>query len=112
MNDARPRGLGRGLSALLGEPVKADFGAPKQAAANAPAWVPPQEAPAPSPQAIVSEPPRNVFELPVVNAQAQQPPQAPPAAAPAPQVETHAGSDVGPRAVPIDLGAAQSVATA
>ncbi|MEQ1709430.1 MAG: ParB/RepB/Spo0J family partition protein [Terricaulis sp.] len=58
MNDfARPRGLGRGLSALLGEPVKTE------AAKPAPAWT------APPP----IEPPRNVFELPVTSA----PPAAP-----------------------------------
>lgn len=52
MSDAtRPRGLGRGLSALLGEPVRTE--APKPAAA----WAKPDAA-------------RNVVELPVANAQA------------------------------------------
>ncbi len=87
---ARPRGLGRGLSALLGEPVKADFGAPKQAAANAPWAAPVEEArapqPAPSPR---PEPVRNVFELP--------------SAAPAPQPQSLPTADVGPRGLPIDL---------
>ncbi len=51
MNEfARPRGLGRGLSALLGEPVKTE--------AAKPAWTAPQPI----------EPPRNVFELPVTSA--------------------------------------------
>lgn len=51
MSDAtRPRGLGRGLSALLGEPVRTDT--PKPATA----WAKPDAA-------------RNVVELPVANAQ-------------------------------------------
>lgn len=87
---ARPRGLGRGLSALLGEPVKADFGAPKQAAANAPAWAAPvEEARAPQPAAPRPEPVRNVFELPT--------------AAPSPQAQTQPTTDAGPRGLPIDL---------
>lgn len=97
MSDLRPRGLGRGLSALLGEPVRTDT---PPTPANAPAW------PAQQPEARAPiEPPRNVFELPVTNAQ-QQPPQAPvappapvaPAAAP-----TQAAASDGPRSVPIDL---------
>lgn len=89
---ARPRGLGRGLSALLGEPVKTE--APKPA--NAPAW---DATPAPQPQQTQTpprpvEPVRNVFELPV-------PPQAP---QPAPQApaQTATAAD-GPRSLPIDL---------
>ena len=81
---ARPRGLGRGLSALLGEPVKADFGAPKQTPANAPAWTPPEQ----------KAPPQNVFELPKQT----------PAPAPQPQASTTgAAGDAGHRQVPIDL---------
>lgn len=87
MSDLRPRGLGRGLSALLGEPVRTD--APPTPA-NAPAW----PAPTNDTRAPI-EPPRNVFELPVTNAQAQQPPQAPAA--------TTTQAVDGPRTIPIDL---------
>ena len=99
---ARPRGLGRGLSALLGEPVKTDLGAPPPQRqtpppTTTPAWsqpaAPAQEARAPEP--VRSEPPRNVFELPTANAQP---------APPAPQQQrTHAAADVGPRGLPSDL---------
>jgi ParB family transcriptional regulator, chromosome partitioning protein len=93
MNDfARPRGLGRGLSALLGEPVKADFGTPapqRETPANAPAWIPPaapvEEARAPAP---------NVFELPKPVQQQPAPQAAPPQAA---------AGEGGPRGLPIDL---------
>jgi ParB family chromosome partitioning protein len=80
--------LGRGLSALLGEPVKTDAPAP----ANAPAWTAPQ---AEAPRAPV-EPPRNVFELPVTNQPQTPAPQTTASAAPP------AAAD-GPRALPIDL---------
>ncbi len=94
MSDLRPRGLGRGLSALLGEPVRTDTPTP----ANAPAWPATNESrPAPV------EPPRNVFELPVT--QTQQPPQAP-APTPAPVAATPpqaAAATDGPRGLPIDL---------
>ena len=79
MSELRPRGLGRGLSALLGEPVRTEPPKP----ANA--FAPPQPAPTPvaeAPRPAV-EPPRNVFELPVANVQ-QQPPAAPPQPAPQP----------------------------
>jgi ParB family chromosome partitioning protein len=92
MSDLRPRGLGRGLSALLGEPVRTET--PTPTPANAPAWPAAQ----PEAQRAPIEPPRNVFELPTANA--QQPPapqQAPRAAAP-----TTTASD-GPRSLPIDL---------
>jgi ParB family chromosome partitioning protein len=93
---ARPRGLGRGLSALLGEPVKTnDFAAPKQTPANAPAWIPASEQARTQPEPAPVEPPRNVFELPTAN---NPPPQA---TQPAP-VAT-ATTDVGPRGLPIDL---------
>jgi len=98
MSDLRPRGLGRGLSALLGEPVRTDTPTP----ANAPAWPATNETrPAPV------EPPRNVFELPVTNAQPQSPaptpaPVAPVAAAPAAPAQAAASTD-GPRSLPIDL---------
>jgi ParB family transcriptional regulator, chromosome partitioning protein len=93
MSDLRPRGLGRGLSALLGEPVRTDT---PPTPANAPAW------PATSNEARAPiEPPRNVFELPVTNVQQQQPPQAP---APAPvAAPTQAAASDGPRTIPIDL---------
>ncbi len=84
---SRPRGLGRGLSALLGEPVKtADFGAPKQTPANAPAWIPAAEQARTAPPA---EPVRNVFELPTAN--------------PPPAQQTTSAADIGPRGLPIDL---------
>jgi ParB family chromosome partitioning protein len=84
------RGLGRGLSALLGEPVKTETPTP----ANAPAWAAPQ----PEPQRAPIEPPRNVFELPT-NTQQPPPPARP--AAPAP-TQPPTASD-GPRSLPIDL---------
>jgi ParB family transcriptional regulator, chromosome partitioning protein len=95
----RPRGLGRGLSALLGEPVKTDLGAqPKPA----------NETASPAPQAV-PQPPRpttNVFELPTVGAPLQ-PTQAPPSAeaqAPLQRPPSSAASDTtGPRGIPIDL---------
>jgi ParB family transcriptional regulator, chromosome partitioning protein len=97
MSELRPRGLGRGLSALLGEPVRTE--APKPA--NAPAWTAPEPE---SPRAPV-EPPRNVFELPI--AQPQQPaPQPAPTPAPPPQAaapKSAAASENGPRSVAIDL---------
>jgi ParB family chromosome partitioning protein len=105
---ARPRGLGRGLSALLGEPVRTEppkpansFGQPEPEAPRAPI-----------------EPPRNVFELPITNSQPQAPapapvapvvsePVAPPvAAAPAPVAVAPvqaAASEAGPRSISIDL---------
>ncbi|MDX2234791.1 MAG: ParB/RepB/Spo0J family partition protein [Hyphomonadaceae bacterium] len=46
MND-RPRGLGRGLSALLGEPMSTSFGQPKEQRPPAPAAAPPSQ-PAPA----------------------------------------------------------------
>ncbi len=86
---ARPRGLGRGLSALLGEPVKTE--APKPA--NAPAWdATPAATPQPAPRPI--EPVRNVFELPM------------PAQTPTPAAEptrAAASPNDGPRSIPIDL---------
>jgi ParB family chromosome partitioning protein len=93
---ARPRGLGRGLSALLGEPVKTET------PANAPAWSAPQPQPQQQPAAqqprTPIEPPRNVFELPVTNVQPQAP--APQTAAAAPPAS--AASEA-PRSLPIDL---------
>jgi len=86
------RGLGRGLSALLGEPVKTETPTP----ANAPAWAAPQ----PEPPRAPIEPPRNVFELPTAST-TQQPPAAPtPPRAAAP---TNTASDAGPRGIAIDL---------
>ncbi|MES1201199.1 MAG: ParB/RepB/Spo0J family partition protein [Pseudomonadota bacterium] len=118
MSDFARRGLGRGLSALLGEPVKTDFGAPAQAPANAPAWIPPETPvapvavqPAPQPQ------PHNVVELrqeaaPVIPPAAHMAPlslepviQPPvqPAAQPQAQTQPSAAVDGGPRGLPIDL---------
>jgi ParB family chromosome partitioning protein len=98
---ARPRGLGRGLSALLGEPVRTE------PPANAPAWnASKPEAQQPQPQQQQQqrapiEPPRNVFELPVAHTPPQQQaPAAPPAAAA--QMPPSAASDA-PRSLPIDL---------
>jgi ParB family chromosome partitioning protein len=92
MSEFAKRGLGRGLSALLGEPVKTETPTP----ANAPAWAAPQPE---APRAPI-EPPRNVFELPTANAQQQPPAPAPRPAVPAAQPAT--ASD-GPRGLPIDL---------
>jgi ParB family transcriptional regulator, chromosome partitioning protein len=86
MSDLRPRGLGRGLSALLGEPVRTEPPAP----ANTPAVQPE------APRAPI-EPPRNVFELPVAQ------PAAPPAPAPQPVAAAPSASDAGPRGIAIDL---------
>ena len=85
---ARPRGLGRGLSALLGEPVKTE------APANAPAWTKPATEPTRAP----IEPPRNVFELPIAS-----PPQQPAAPAATPAPANKASAEGGPRGIPIDL---------
>ena len=97
MSEFAKRGLGRGLSALLGEPVKADFGAKAAPTpANAPAWIPPTAQPAePEPRA----PSQNVFELP----KATPAPQAPAPQAPAAAPQASATTDAGPRGVPIDL---------
>ena len=65
MSDLRPRGLGRGLSALLGEPVRTE--PPRPANISTPPQ--PQAEPARAP----IEPPRNVFELPVTQPSAPQP---------------------------------------
>lgn len=101
MSDLRPRGLGRGLSALLGEPVKTEtpkpantFGQPAAPQAQ------PEQARAPI------EPPRNVFELPITQATppAANAPVAPPVAAtPAPAAPTQAAAEGGPRGLPIEL---------
>lgn len=98
MSELRPRGLGRGLSALLGEPVRTETPKP----ATAPAWTAPQ----PEPQRAPIEPPRNVFELPISNTQPQQ--QAPAPTPPPPQQATaprppQADGEGGPRAIAIDL---------
>lgn len=109
MSDMRPRGLGRGLSALLGEPVKTE--APKPA--NAFGQPQPQAEP---PRAPI-EPPRNVFELPIAQPQAAAPAPTPapvqdvftpppvaatPAPAPVEAAPTQAAHD-GPRSLPIEL---------
>ncbi|MBL8547213.1 MAG: ParB/RepB/Spo0J family partition protein [Hyphomonadaceae bacterium] len=105
MSDMRPRGLGRGLSALLGEPVKTETPKPANNVFG-------QPAPQPEPPRAPIEPPRNVFELPITQAAAPAPipanePVAPPVAAAPPQVATsapvEAAGDHGPRSVPIDL---------
>ncbi|MEZ5994217.1 MAG: ParB/RepB/Spo0J family partition protein [Hyphomonadaceae bacterium] len=97
MSELRPRGLGRGLSALLGEPVRTETPTP----ANAPAW----SAPQPEAQRAPIEPPRNVFELPVSTppqqAAAPAQPTAPPAAV-APAAASGAQA-AGPRGIAIDL---------
>ena len=84
------RGLGRGLSALLGEPVKTETPTP----ANAPAWAAPQ----PEPPRAPIEPPRKVFQLPTPNT--QHPPAGP--ARPAAPAQPATAND-GPRGLPIDL---------
>ncbi|HEX8900374.1 ParB/RepB/Spo0J family partition protein [Vitreimonas sp.] len=115
MSDLRPRGLGRGLSALLGEPVRTEPPAAQPTPANA--WAQPQ----PEPPRAPIEPPRNVFELPIAaNAQPQPAPApaapssvfgepaAPPAApvapiTPAPAPTQAAAGETGPRSISIDL---------
>lgn len=110
---ARPRGLGRGLAALLGEPVKTET--PPAATNFAPQPAPQAPPVAEAPRAPI-EPPRNVFELSIAaNAQAapkpsvfDAPPAAPVAAAPqppAPQAAPQAAAPEasGPRSIPIDL---------
>ena len=92
--------LSLGLPAALGQeppaaPAKSEPEAPKPA--PAPAWTQPQPE---QPRAPI-EPPRNVFELPISQPQAQQPAQPAPQAA-APKAAT-ASADNGPRSVPIDL---------
>jgi ParB family transcriptional regulator, chromosome partitioning protein len=102
MNDfARPRGLGRGLAALLGEPVKTEQ---PPATTN---FAQPRPQPAPEAPRAPIEPPRNVFELPVAANAPMQAPRAapsvfdePPAAAAAP---TQAAASDAPRSIPIDL---------
>ena len=93
MSDFGKRGLGRGLSALLGEPVRTE------PPANAPAFnaqpQPQAQQPAPQQRAPI-EPPRNVFELPTTSAPAQQMPAS---AAKAPA----GAADASHRSVPIDL---------
>lgn len=112
---ARPRGLGRGLAALLGEPVRTDAPAPATNTAQ-PQTAPPAQVQRPpeAPRAPI-EPSRNVFELPVAaNAPPQQQPAPKPApsvfeeqptrpAAPAAAAPQASASDSGPRSIPIDL---------
>ena len=94
MSELRPRGLGRGLSALLGEPVRTET----PPAANTHAR------PEPKPEAPSApvQPPRNVFELPVTSPPAAQtpPPQTPPVSAGA---QPQSAASDGPKALPIDL---------
>ncbi|MGD9968436.1 MAG: ParB/RepB/Spo0J family partition protein [Hyphomonadaceae bacterium] len=92
MSDLRPRGLGRGLSALLGEPVRTET--PKPANTSIPSAQP-------EPQRAPIEPPRNVFELPVAQAAPQPPAPAPQVSSPAPAQA--AAAESGPRSIPIDL---------
>ncbi|MEZ5959600.1 MAG: ParB/RepB/Spo0J family partition protein [Hyphomonadaceae bacterium] len=97
MSDVRPRGLGRGLSALLGEPVKTEAPKPANNVFG-------QPAPQPEPPRAPIEPPRNVFELPITQSAptpANEPVAPPAAAAPAPAPT--ATDSAGPRSVPIEL---------
>ena len=100
MSDVRPRGLGRGLSALLGEPVKTEAPKPANNVFG-------QPQPQPEPPRAPIEPPRNVFELPITQAApapANEPVAPPVAAAPAASAPTQAAADAaGPRSIPIDL---------
>ncbi len=96
MSDFAKRGLGRGLSALLGEPVRTE------PPANAPAFnaqpqQPARQQPAPQQRAPI-EPPRNVFELPTTSAPAPQVGPQPTTAA-----RQSAAGDGGHRSVPIEL---------
>ncbi|MGE0530910.1 MAG: ParB/RepB/Spo0J family partition protein [Hyphomonadaceae bacterium] len=102
MSDIRPRGLGRGLSALLGEPVKTE--APRPANTFG------QPQPQPEQPRAPIEPPRNVFELPITQAAptpapANEPVAPPAAATPAPvaSAPVQAADSAGPRSVPIEL---------
>ena len=102
MSDIRPRGLGRGLSALLGEPVKTE--APRPANTFG------QPQPQPEQSRAPIEPPRNVFELPITQAAptpapANEPVAPPAAATPAPvaSAPVQAADSAGPRSVPIEL---------
>jgi len=101
MSELRPRGLGRGLSALLGEPVRTEPPKPAntwtQPQPVAPQPAPQAEAPRPAPAPV--EPARNVFELPVTNLQPAAPAPQPVAPAAPPQ----AAAEAGPRTLPIDL---------
>lgn len=110
MSDFGRRGLGRGLSALLGEPVRTDppkpeSGAPApspQPVAGSPTWIPPSAPVAQTPEPKPQDARPNVVELPtahqppVVNA-----PQLPPA--PAPVANATAGEGSGARNLPIEL---------
>ncbi|MES1197387.1 MAG: ParB/RepB/Spo0J family partition protein [Pseudomonadota bacterium] len=107
MSDFGRRGLGRGLSALLGEPVKTDFGAsaPTPQPTAPPAWIPP-EAPVAARQSEPQPSVHNVVELPVTPTPAPVlPPIAPVEPTPAPQAAapTAAANEAGPRGIPIDL---------
>lgn len=105
MSDMRPRGLGRGLSALLGEPVKTEAPKPANTFGQPQQQVEPTRAPI--------EPPRNVFELPITQAAptpapvpANEPIAPPAAVAPVAVVTSapaEAAGDFGPRSVSIDL---------
>ena len=100
MSEMRPRGLGRGLSALLGEPVKTEAPKPANNVFGQP-QAQPEQVRAPI------EPPRNVFELPITQAApvpvpANEPVAPPVAAAPAPE-PTQAAASEGPRGLPIEL---------
>ena len=98
---ARPRGLGRGLSALLGEPVRTDAPKPANASPAVAPAAPSPTASAPQVQRPI-EPPRNVFELPVTSVAPQPAPQ--PAPAPTPAAPTQAANtNDGPRSIAIDL---------
>lgn len=99
MSDLKPRGLGRGLSALLGEPVRTETPRPAANTWTQPAAPQPQPEPPRAPAPI--EPPRNVFELPVTNVQPA--PVEPPPAVVAQAAPTQAAADSGPRSLPIDL---------
>jgi ParB family transcriptional regulator, chromosome partitioning protein len=101
MSDFAKRGLGRGLSALLGEPVRTET-----PPANAPAFntQPQAQQPAAPQQRAPIEPPRNVFELPVASAPVQQaqPTAAQPTAAARSAPPSSAG-EATHRTIPIDL---------
>lgn len=115
MSEFARRGLGRGLSALLGEPVRTE--PPRPANSFAPQ---PQPQPQPEPPRAPIEPPRNVFELPITSAppqpapaptpaappvvnEAPATPPAAPASAATPAPAQAAAPESGPRSVPIDL---------
>ncbi len=106
MNDqGRPRGLGRGLSALLGEPVRTEppkAPAPAQVKPDrpAPSWLTDPNPPGPAASTPAADAPRNIVELPIASAPA--PESAAPIATPV-AIPGASSGEGGPRALSIEL---------